>query len=629
MKKSYFILAAIASIVLVSCSNEEYVGDENLLNENKTGAILFSSSTPRMTRSDATTTGKLGYNFVVFGYKTPDGGSAQTVFDNYQVNWSDNSALTSTTNSANWEYVGYKNVPNGVTTNAGVTSFASNTTDNNGEKVIDQTIKYWDFATGTEYDFIAYSLGTGVDDDANASTPNTFAKASAITTTGYSLTGSAAQLGTCYISKKEHTNPASPSPQVQLDFVNFLSKIQLKFFETIPGYAVKELKFYSASGTLTDSDESGDADGLVPALYGADNSIKGGGVYSITFDTNGDPVVTLTSGTGYTHTNEVDFAAISSGVYLDHYASTLDYKEAAAAGIFLARESSVATSDGAVLTLKIDYTLVSRDGTGETIQITGKTAQIPAQYTQWKSNFAYTYVFKITDEDLTPITLDAVIVDTDQGTQETITTVHEPSITTFGYDATNNEYLASSNDYPSGTDVYATVMYGGSLETLNTSNTKLYTVTATAPGTVTEASVLDALLNASILNTAQATAATVHATPQAITNDNFLKQVPAEDGTTKTLDENNNKAIKFTTSNTGSNPVYYAIVYEKTAATYTVDEGKTYADETAFNNAGTLYTSSACTEVATWGNSSTTYYKRTAVSNKGVYAVKIVTCPAP
>ena len=621
LKNKLFLTTAI--LALASCADNTYLGDLEGGTGAGTGAISFNMSTPTLTRAGgATAATSLDNNFVVFGFKNTD----QKVFDNYQVNYVTSSANTTTSNSTDWEYVGYKNVPNGVTTNVGVVAFSALTGSGQAnEAAIDQTIKYWYFAAGTTYNFYAYSLGTGT------GSPKTYARASALSMScSYTLTGSAAELGACYISKKKTiSTPSASTPQVQLEFVNFLSKIQLKFYETIPGYAVKDLKFYYDDSNKTQGTSAGD--GLKPALYGGSNSIMGGGKYTITFDTNGNPVVTLSSSDDYTHASKVEFDEISTGVWLDHYATTLDYKEAESVGGFLARESSAATSTsqmtvlpnstGTALTLKIDYTLVSRDGTGETIQITGKTAKIPAQYTQWKSNFAYTYLFKITDEELTPITLDAVIVDTDQGNQETITTVTEPSITTFGVSA--GKYVSGGNEYAASTDVYATVMDASALATLSASNFSIYDVT-TSDATnfpVTEASVAEALIEGPTWTAAQAALKKITcAAGPALT---FQKTVPAEDGTTITLDASNNKAAKFTTAATKK----YALVYQKTAATYTTDSGKNDYTSDTFTAAGILYTDAACTTVATSWTSGTTYYKRTAVSNKGVYAVKIVTVP--
>lgn len=509
MKKKLFF-AAIALTTLAGCTDESYVGDQSLLT-NEGGAISFNMSTPAITRSSSTDVEKLNSNFVVYAYKTPTSGDPQVVFDNYQVKWVTNTAGTTESNSADWEYVSYKNLPYGTTTTSGGVlnndGVAKNAADGTGN--IEQSIKYWDFATGTTYDFFAYSLGAGIDHDNNASTPNQYAKASALNKTGYgtgstnpgyTLEGTAAQLGTCYISKKNHiATPAANAAQVQLNFVSFLSKIQLKFFETIPGYSVKDLVFYYDADNKTQGDAAGD--GKKPALYGASGCIPTGGTYTITFDTENAPVVTLT-GAASSSDSKVLFDPVTAAtteptapaVWLSNYAEK-DYEEAT--GKYIGRTASAATStsqmtvlpnsSGATLTLKTDYTLVSRDKTGESIEVKGAIATVPADFTKWKPNYAYTYIFKITDNKLVPITLDAVVADAQDGSQETITTVTNPSITTYAKTA------LADNEYKAG-NIYVAVGDGTTALTVGT-NANLYTATieADAAQGITEETVANAL----------------------------------------------------------------------------------------------------------------------------------------
>jgi len=75
-------------------------------------------------------------------------------------------------------------------------------------------------------------------------------------------------------------------------------------------------------------------------------------------------------------------------------------------------------------TLSVNFTLEATDGSGEIINITDAKAQIPAENTKWKSGYAYTYIFKITDvylymltEGMIVITLDSVVIEsTDSST---------------------------------------------------------------------------------------------------------------------------------------------------------------------------------------------------------------------
>lgn len=492
MKKKLFYVA-LAITALASCSSNDFVGDESpQVTSEIVGAISFTSGTPAITRtakSGADAATDLNNNFVVFGYKTVNS-SPQTVFDNYQVNWVTNTANTTESNSANWEYVGYKNLPNGVTTNVGVTAFSALTGSGQAnENAIDQSIKYWDF-NASQYDFFAYSLGTGSESN--------WAKATAMSNSTYSLEGTAAQLGTCYISNKKIVAPLSTSTtEVDLEFRSFLTKVQLGFYETIPGYSVKEVKFYPSSSETSTT---------TPSLYTATAVIPNGGKYTVTFDANGKAQVALaTSDPEPTKISKIDF-----NTTLTDYVGA-DYKEDNTSTVYLGRASSAATKTNVInvlpnpantnaLNLKMDFTLVSRDGTGETINMTGATAVIPAAYAQWKPNYKYTYLFKISDNTnaqsgtitgLYPITLDAVITDAQDGSQETITTVSNPSITTYA----NASAVLTDEEYKSGANIYV-VVNDGVVLTVGT-NAKLYTATieAGAAQGITEETVKNALAN--------------------------------------------------------------------------------------------------------------------------------------
>lgn len=483
---------------MVSCSSNDYVGDKSAL-ENTIGdkPISFGFDVPMPTRAsgpEAATT--LNNNFVVFGYKTVND-IPQTVFNNYQVNYGTSSEHSSTSNSAGWEYVGYKNLPYGTTTTSGGTlntdGVAKNANDASDNIV--QSIKYWDFSA-SQYDFFAYSLGQGEpDNDADTDTDPQYAKASALSNSTYTLEGNAAQLGACYISNKKTVTPSTNATEVELEFRSFLSKVQLGFYETIPGYSVKGVKFYpSATGSST----------TTPSLYASSELLPNGGKYTVTFDANGMAQVALEASDPVpTKIAKIDFSST-----LTNYANK-EYKEAEGT-IYLGRTSNAATKSDIInvlpnpanenaLNLKMDFTLVSRDGTKETIELKGATAVVPAAYAQWRPNFKYTYIFKITDNTnaqsgavtgLYPITLDAVVTDAQDGSRETTTTVTEPSITAY---AKASDVLAD-NEYKNGANIY--IVVGAGTE-LTGENAKLYTATidAGAAQEITEVTVANALKN--------------------------------------------------------------------------------------------------------------------------------------
>ena len=639
MKKSYLIIAAIASVALASCSNDEYFGDPGGLTGDK--AISFDMSTPAMTRAEGAEAAEmLNNNFVVYGFKTMGtGGEATTqkVFDNYQVNYAENTANTTESNSKNWEYVAksgtYKNVPDGVTTNKGVVTFAANTTDN--ANAIDQTIKYWDFSA-TSYDFFAYSLGKGVTAGTPANTTYATSTAMSTNTAGgtYTLTGSTAELQECYISEKIHRIPidANKKDAVQFRFLSFNSKVRIGIYETIPGYSITDVKFYTSN---TDANP-----GTTVTLYDADGtaSIPNGGTYTVTFDDNGKPVLTFATTTGYTNEAYQGFGTLTAfdgpefhendGSYLRKAANAPTYAGDATKQYYT---KVLPNPTGIELTLKVDYTLVSTDGSGETIKAVGGTAKVPANFAEWKPGYAYTYLFKISDnpnstigtvEGLYPITFDAVVLDPILSTDEqtTITTVAMPSITTY-----QKDHATGTNEYVAG-DIYVEVMNDGSLVTnlADAGKSALYELS----GVASEAEVMDALnLRASEAGTATYITGRngLKLTPGTLTfyetDDDSHLRIPGEDDKNITVDKG--KAARFTA--TGS--TYYAYVYQAATGTpsnqnypvvLTADPGDWVASD-----ANIYYSDAACTTKVTTAYAAGTYYRKYTNLNN-TYGVKVI-----
>ena len=607
MKTKQLIIAAIASVALVSCADDEYIGN---FSPDKTSigipnAINFTSTAKKTTRAEffgAEAAEKLNNEFVFAGTKSTKGTDGTTpaatsyVFDQYVAKYVENTAGTTTSNSNNWEYVGF---------------------NSKAATSVPQSIKYWDYAT-TQYDFAAYSLGEAIDHDNNASTDPATATATAIAAgdKSYTLTGTADQLKNCYISdlvtyyNRDGVNDYQKT--VQFKFRSLGTKIRVGFYETIPGYSVKNVKFYSDAATPLLAENTDNATtnaenkaaNETPKLFASGAVLPAGsGTMTVTFPTTGwayspngtnDPDynqahVAFALATGATAASKVEFGALAN--YPATYEGVLD------AGNFLGRASNSATyagglengagkyytilpySDGAVLTLKVDYTLQSIDGSGEEITVHGATALIPAQYTKWKPNFAYTYLFKISDngngktdatqpkEGLYPITLDAVVIDAedDAHTQETITTVAAPSITTYA--KTSN--VTNNDEYTTSDEIYATVTEDGTLKTMLTTanaaeSAALYTITKAGETNFTEADVLAAITTYSShegINYVGRNGVNLTSAAFSLTE----TQLPLVDGSEITLTAG--QLAKFTCATAGT----YAFVYTKTVPTKTND----------------------------------------------------------
>ena len=154
MKTKYFFFAALAATALASCTSDDFVGDNSpdVKQESVSDGIAFGGGFRAVTRADqvgAAAADLLGNKFIVLGVKG-DGviANMNTVFDNYTVEWNQNTAGTTESNTSDWEYVNKTNY-------YGLTGR--------------QSIKYWDFGTDY-YDFAAFSTGKATLDPATTGT---------------------------------------------------------------------------------------------------------------------------------------------------------------------------------------------------------------------------------------------------------------------------------------------------------------------------------------------------------------------------------------------------------------------------------------------------------------------------
>lgn len=520
MKKKSAILFMAAGL-FCACSSEVLVEAPVQPVVEEDVPISFGSVNSGLTRADVTgadAAALLGGQFVVSGYK---GASTATVgnivFDNYLVKYTENSANTTESNTTNWEYVGVDRIKHAI--DKGITS---------------QTIKYWDYSKA-QYDFIAWSTGSktaiyeGTPDDGEVlvSAINPAERA----TTAYTFEGKAADLSQCYIADIVTVKKAQYGDNpVTFKFRQLGTKVRIGIYETVPGYSVRNVKFYTKGGLL---DDDGSGAGIPAAgqivdnatIFSAGADIYTEGTYTVSFPTvdgttadNNQAHVTFAPKTGVTQTTTVDCGSLNytiaeegektpGEVYLGRSSSTASYAGNEADNyyvIYLPNET------GANLNLRVDFTLESIDGGGEVIEVKNAKAQVPSIYTTWKPGFAYTYLFKISDKTngrtgvydptqaddatvnsdpagLYPITFDAVVVNAEDNdaTQETITTVMTPSITTYQKEST----IVNADEYTvNGKDIFVTVNEGDALVTL-TGKAALYTI----PAGKTEAEVVDAL----------------------------------------------------------------------------------------------------------------------------------------
>ena len=635
MKKVLFFATVL--LALYSCTNNDYVGNQDLLNNDGNGAISFNSNSGAITRAaGAEAATLLNNNFVVEGIKTVNS-SAVEVFDNYNVNWTENTAGTTNSNSANWEYVA-QSILSGKTS------------------VSEQSIKYWDFAA-SQYDFWAYSLGGG------SATVSSLAHDATLTSSAYTVEGTKDNLSKVYISDLQTAYAASAGvtgkpvmrDQVNLTFRSLLTKVRIGLYETIPGYSVKNVQFYPSESGTPGNDAILYAAGSVIPTYDGSSKAK----FVVKFPTIGSDNASnsdynkahVTLDDSGTKTTNINFGTLSYGAK-HKYEKTdgdiwlrVDTKQPT-----WAKETSATAGDysivlpyesGTVLTLKVDYTLESTDGSGETITVHGATALIPSQFTQWKANYAYTYLFKISDntngltntsvtdkKGLYPITLDAVVTATEDGTQETITTVATPSITT--YSLTSN--VTSNDVYTTSDDIYVTVSTDGSLMS-QTDKVTLYDITkSSAAYAATEAEVLAALTTYSDYNSTTKVYTGRNSVLLTPITDGFGlagTTIPTVDGQTITVGSGEVSLIAKNKLTAGH---YYAFVYNTTSGTPTTEDKYEAVSVTAGSDVskyynrtgeGTVADPYVYTQASGTAAAAATYYDKYTTST-ATYAIKVI-----
>lgn len=512
MKKVLF-MSAIAAAALASCTSDEYVGQ--LTGSSGKGEISFGIGADRTTRAaelgGAQAAEKLGKKFIVFGEKfsaAETSAAGQTVFPNYVVKYDAGTAYTTESNSHDWEYVG--DWSNYGTTNVPAISGS-------------QTIKYWDYSANG-YTFHAFSAAQyDLDNELVVAEKTLTGTAPADKYgKGWSIAlKPGASLGDLYIANREeitterNTDPSHEPNYTSADankignYVNLtfraaVAKVRFAMYETVPGYDVKIDKVYceggftgynSTTNFAIDCDYHGIKD---------DGSTKLNVVYYNDTDVpakENQPKVTV-AGT----TEDAVYAVFGPNIHgsanLGYTSNTATYEQADKAYTYVLPNPDNVKD----MVLRVDYTLTSTDGTNEKIKVQQASAVVPFPYAKWESNYAYTYIFKISNntngstgnpddpndpKGLYPITFDACVVDAVTDVQETITTVADPSITTYAQGV-----VVTENDEYRGNDlVYIAVRKGtaqANAETLTYgagNNSQLYRVYNHGTESITEETV--------------------------------------------------------------------------------------------------------------------------------------------
>lgn len=359
-------LGILMVVALASCSSSE----EELRTEEKQVPIGFAfatAETETVTRASAT----LGRDFVVYGYKDV-GGNEQLVFNGYTVKYRLGSANTSEDNTHDYYYV-YDN----------------------------QTIKYWDFSAA-DYHFWAVSAQDGV----TTTFTGENGKKNVLTMENLILHTGEPDPQDVYYSTLCERRPVS-TDVVTLRFKMPFAKVRIQFYTSEPISSVADnVNITNISFGPDPSAESpfvnkvygkGDVKVTYPMAVGC----SGGAQETVMVENLSEARdallfenVTLTKMLG-TSSNTAVTAPVdeSDGFRLDNMPGTPLKVSKTRAG----EEPGKRYFYYPLPMGEKNPAFIMKANVDDDVDPTPRTAVVPANFMQWKPNFMYTYIFKITE----------------------------------------------------------------------------------------------------------------------------------------------------------------------------------------------------------------------------------------
>ena len=439
MKKIFYVAATAA--MLASCSTDFDLSE--VFGSGGTSETIGFQVQKGNNVTRATSLQNAGhYNFGVFGYKESD--KVNPIFPDYLVGYFDENLGYQTSGTtvgdkdgvedgkSHWMYEGLgKDEYFGTYAGQALTRFYQS---NNAK----QYLKYWD-KSATHTCFYAYApyVGTenansrvtyvdGVEQKATGSDTYVLNIPDGTLVAGYD---DPTKYEFMYASKKVSAD--NYGHDVSLDFKRLVAKVNIKFWEDIPGYKVRIIglkegkdSVYAAAAIHKNSDTGVDPTptykpyGYRAGKYYTKNGVK------IKFNSNtaaADKILQYV-GTTATNTTPLQFAVpteseIGTNRYMaaksatDYYAipkginqRVLKSKD----GETIKYENFPANPDGTGwgdvadadlaktgFTFHVSYELTAEDS-GERIVVRNATVHVPYNYCNWEANTHYTYIFKIT-----------------------------------------------------------------------------------------------------------------------------------------------------------------------------------------------------------------------------------------
>lgn len=338
----------ISALCLLSCSSEQ---DKPETPEPKPNVeIAFGGANGIWQDAPTTRSGETGLetlfkSFRVWGYKNyaATSNSPQVIMDGYRVNFTQSSAGTTGSNTADWEYVGLTHPEHSTT----------------------QTIKFWDYSA-SNYRFYAYTPAE----------PKIITDSEGAFQIPFAYSENATATSVPYISDlwfSDNTDATSPYGKcVTLRFSPLIAKVRFKF--TYPA----NTKRVTITGILF-----GDSR-FIKDQSTANTPLKG--TITATYPLTGTPA---------SYTPSFNWQTSADTAAKGFLGLTIPYEEEGDA-IHILQDKNQHNKWYYVPPFNIAqyeqgaYTISAIIDGNKTL------ATVPAEYMQWKAGYQYTYIFKIT-----------------------------------------------------------------------------------------------------------------------------------------------------------------------------------------------------------------------------------------
>lgn len=418
MNKKTYCYFALAALSLAACTNsDDYFYDEQgKLSDAVSFQVLGKNATRAMLNEEG------HYNFGVFGYKSSD--QVNPVMADYLVGYQDNNKGYETTGStvgdqggvadgqSYWMYEGMGSTQYyGTYAGGALGRFYQSNNPN-------QYLKYWD--KSAEFTrFYAYAPYVGTDDAAKRITyVDGTAQGTSNDTYVMTIPNGTLKAGYDDASKHEFMYAAAKvknteyGHDVTLNFKRLVAKVNIKFWEDVPGYRVRilDLKQGTYEGVHATPSIKEDGQGHYGYRYGTYYTSNGAKI-KFNQDTMEGSVKQF-DGTRVDVDNKANlvFAAptdaqIGDNRYTAAKSATTYYAIPKGDGESVLANNSTNFANAATVahadlaktgfTFHVTYELTAED-TGERIVVKNATVHVGKDYCNWKANTHYTYIFKIT-----------------------------------------------------------------------------------------------------------------------------------------------------------------------------------------------------------------------------------------